>query len=301
MRLFLIVALLLSWQSAPVSNDGIGEQNASRETSQGQQKVPSRAPVVSIGERMGGFQEGAPTHQQENANLYDPRNDRLYRWYLRATVVGVVGGFIGICLIFWQSILLRRSANAALLNARALMNTERARLAVDIELAKHGGMIQGDQDFTVNFTVRCSNIGRTPAWIHEIMADVRMFYDLPYKQPEFTADRAEHMHPRYLAAGDEPLVDTYSLGCANEYDPAQYVLIYGVVGFSDVYQKDGYCTFSYTIRPDRKGVDRVPDGAGYNRNTYEEPLPDDYYWSPGQRIKRFAKRMLNIVKQSPPK
>src|ERR1019366_9137687 len=93
MRLFLVAALLLSWQSAPVSNDGIGEQNASRETSQGQQKVSSGAPVVSVSECMGCFQEGAPAHQQENANLYDPRNDRLYRWYLRATVVGVVGGF----------------------------------------------------------------------------------------------------------------------------------------------------------------------------------------------------------------
>ena len=126
-----------------------------------------------------------------------------------------------------------------------------------------------------------------------------MFYDLPYKQPELTADRAEHMHPRYLAAGDEPLVDSYRLDCANEYDPAQYVLIYGVVGFSDVYENDGSCTFGYTIRPDRKNVDRVPDVA-YNRNTYEEPLPEDYYWLPKQRIKRFAKRMLGMFGSGKP-
>jgi hypothetical protein len=149
MHPFLVAALLLSWQSAPVSNDGIGKQYASRETSQGQEQVPGGAPSVSVGQCIGCFQK-APAHQQENANFYDQRNDRLYRWYLRATVVGVAGGFIGIFLIFWQSILLRRSANAALLNAKALMNAERARLAVDIELAKHGGMIQGDRGFTLS-------------------------------------------------------------------------------------------------------------------------------------------------------
>jgi hypothetical protein len=44
---------------------------------------------------------------------YDPTKNFLYRCYLGATIIGVVGGFVGIGILVWQTIVTRRSANAA--------------------------------------------------------------------------------------------------------------------------------------------------------------------------------------------
>jgi hypothetical protein len=46
-------------------------------------------------------------------SMYDPTADSLYRWYLRATIIGVGGGLTGLGILMWQSFLLRRSADAA--------------------------------------------------------------------------------------------------------------------------------------------------------------------------------------------
>ena len=52
--------------------------------------------------------------------------DRLYRRYLCATVVGVIGGFIGLGILFWQSWLLRESVKATRDNAAAALAGARA-------------------------------------------------------------------------------------------------------------------------------------------------------------------------------
>jgi hypothetical protein len=49
--------------------------------------------------------------------------DLLYRCYLGATIVGVMGGFIGIALLRRQIVLLRRSVDAANLSAEAAKNS----------------------------------------------------------------------------------------------------------------------------------------------------------------------------------
>ncbi len=91
--------------------------------------------------------ESTPTHHQEKTDTYDPRTDTLYRGYLWATVIGVFGGFLGIGLLTWQSILLRqsanaakvaaeaaeRSANAAVDNVKIFISKERARLSVHLK------------------------------------------------------------------------------------------------------------------------------------------------------------------------
>ena len=50
--------------------------------------------------------------------------------YTIATIAGVVGGFIGLCLIWFEIKATRISAKAALLTAQAVINTERPWLVV---------------------------------------------------------------------------------------------------------------------------------------------------------------------------
>jgi hypothetical protein len=155
MRLFLIAALLLSWQSTPLAKNRIGEQNAGRKANQEQQEVGSPAPVVSIGECFGCFQESAPTHHQENGNLYDPRSDTLYRWYLRMTILGVVGAFLGLFILFLQT---RHTGR----QVAALMNAERAFLIMD------GTPELDDAKMPYpSFVYKLANIGKTPAILVE--------------------------------------------------------------------------------------------------------------------------------------
>jgi hypothetical protein len=104
-----------------------------------------------------------PQAPSDPRNSYDPRNDALYRWYLRATVAGVAGGFIGIGLLFWQVILLRRSTNAATdaaktstATAEALKSSERAH--VGIELTSIRPAAQG-------FSFAVTHFGRSRALI----------------------------------------------------------------------------------------------------------------------------------------
>jgi hypothetical protein len=89
------------------------------------------AQVSTIGTSVGSSNEKTPTRQTENGNTYDPRTDCLYRWYLRFTIIGVVGGFIGIGVLVWQAFLTRKSVEAAKKSADALMNAEQAILVVD--------------------------------------------------------------------------------------------------------------------------------------------------------------------------
>src|ERR1035438_6553917 len=68
----------------------------------------------------------------------------------------------------------KKSAAAALLNAQAVINAERARLAVDLELAPlFGNVLFGQGEMVAHFTVKCTNIGKTSAWVYRILADFR--------------------------------------------------------------------------------------------------------------------------------
>ena len=99
--------------------------------------------------------------------------DRLYRCYLWATIIGVIGAWFGLGLIWKQNKTIKDQlaemraasgqtnrlieqvsvgANAALLNAQAVINTERAWITVDVE-----------QIEVLTFKIVIKNVGKTPA------------------------------------------------------------------------------------------------------------------------------------------
>ncbi|HXM59461.1 MAG TPA: hypothetical protein VN950_01305 [Terriglobales bacterium] len=119
MRLFLLtLTFLLQNPAQPAQGVGANQSN---------DRMTDPTQAVSVSSR---------PSQSADKEEYDPLKDRLYRWYLRATIIGVVGGFIGIVVLIWQAILTRRTADAALTNTEVIIAAERA--WIDIDLSKAG-------------------------------------------------------------------------------------------------------------------------------------------------------------------
>jgi hypothetical protein len=151
MRLFFVLLIVL-FQNQPQA------PHAQKETQHPNNGESRSAQVSSVSASVGRSDKETPAHQAEDANAYDPRKDCLYRWYMRATIFGVLGGFIGIGLLIWQSTLLRHSVNAAHKGADALMDSEGAVLKIDE--GAYGR--DGGKSYVGH---RLHNIGRTIATI----------------------------------------------------------------------------------------------------------------------------------------
>ena len=98
--------------------------------------------------------------------------DRLYRRYLCATVIGVIGAFVGIVLLLWQNMLLRQSVIAAKQSAdtaersatfarNAVRDSERADILLEAAgiVRAQSGVVDGDS----RLMLRYKNFGRTRA------------------------------------------------------------------------------------------------------------------------------------------
>jgi hypothetical protein len=159
MYLFVVALVLLFQNSAKPAH---GQHKAD----QSDHRIADPTQPVSVGKAVGSGNKESPTSQTDKKDEYDPRRDRLYRWYLRATIIGVVGGFIGIGVLIWQAILNRRSANAALMNAEAVINAERA--WIDIDLIRAGPI----------YKFILTNRGKT----HGIVSKLTLIYDQMTKE-----------------------------------------------------------------------------------------------------------------------
>jgi len=94
--------------------------------------------------------------QQDDANKMEERRDRkmnlrLYVVYLVITGAGVVGAWVGLIFLIQSTRAARHAADAAYLNAQAVINAERPWVSVF-------GTFQGGV-----FTFIAANFGRTPA------------------------------------------------------------------------------------------------------------------------------------------
>jgi hypothetical protein len=106
---FLILGMLLLFAHGPIQNHKT--RGAQYETYNQPQQTQWAVAVFTIGEEQISAKESDP---------YDPRQDCLYRAYLAATVLGVIGGIVGVALIFWQVRLLRRTVDASSEQSKAM-------------------------------------------------------------------------------------------------------------------------------------------------------------------------------------
>jgi hypothetical protein len=205
---------------------------------------------------------------------YNPKEDTLYRTYLLATVIGVVGGLFGIGFIIWQTVLLRRAADAAKASADALINSERAWLMVDLQwegggrskLVNTSSLIQGT---LVEKTAACVdsiilNNGRSPAWIIEKRINMAISENIP-PEPELQ-----------LVPVSDPILEPIATsgkstwhaepGCKGKPDVGKITIIFGMIKYRDIFNKTRETRFGYMVSPGRD-LERIPSYPEYNKYT----------------------------------
>jgi len=208
---------------------------------------------------------------QQLANTYDAGKDTLYRHYLLATIVGVAGGFGGLIVLIWQTILTRRSVNA-------LVAVESPWILVNIEHTPGmRGRVLGTSkernepethhtDFMFRFD--CVNHGKTPAVITERRANLIIVpkNTLP-KIPDLTATKIFDDRLEPLAAGKESLrkKDEY-FSVPGHQSLDEWVVLYGVVRYRDVFGRNRQTTFGYEVTIGDR-IERLSGYPKYNENT----------------------------------
>ena len=166
------------------------------------------------------------------------------------------------------------AASAALLNAKALINAGRPWLLIDPKRS-------GEGKFTA-FTFKAINRGRSPAEVinsgFEMMTP-RLDEELP-DEPYFgqgAAPNAQWVHTKWLAPGDDYVVDSYSVSYIVEGDPGLWtelndgtrkLILMGFVRYRDTISNEVHeSRYCYGI------ADAAPTGVymtgpfGYNKLT----------------------------------
>jgi hypothetical protein len=198
---------------------------------------------------------------------YDPLKDSLYRGYLLATIIGVVGGFIGIVVLVWQSILLRRSANAADIAAKSankstesLKSAERAHVDVEFVPIQAGAAIH-------RFNV--TNFGKSPA---NIMIYTFARHHFPGALPENLAgfgswSQEKHVVNQMLPVGPSVTVLEFDIShyLSDEQRSGKERAIYrGSVTYLDIFGDEHETEVVYSYQPSSSSLTNQPR---YNKYT----------------------------------
>jgi len=163
-----------------------------------------------------------------------------------------------------------KSANAALLNAQALIDSERAWIMVDVETRPPGVTqstnAQPNQRFTmIDVKVICSNEGNTVAWITEKRSFFGIITNgLPH---EFTHLRCTvfQREPEALAPGGTTEINVHSLAAGYRGDGGNLIVFYGFVKYRDIFNQDRETRFGYLVNIDNR-LERIPDYPEYDKN-----------------------------------
>ena len=237
--------------------------------------VPSPSPL-----RQETIEEKAPANKQEQ---YDAASDKLYRWYLRATIIGVGVAVIGFGLLIVQTIANIRAANAAkesadaaLKSATAVIDSERAWIVADPETPP-----PFVKDHITRIIIRLRNVGKTPARIIEIAERVfaaSKACPLP-ENPEYLRDNI-HRAP---AKGGALMAPSATMSRLVHIDPGEMeridrgksiLYVYGYVIYRDVFSEEEHRTdYGFVLNIPFGGADPVTrmfvmsDLPGYNEAT----------------------------------
>lgn len=196
---------------------------------------------------------------------YDPHADYLYRLYLGATVVGVVGGLIGIAILIIQTVATRRAAIAARDNAdAATASGEISRLAMiagnrayvhhqEIKMISHYDENKGQIFWRI--TPRWINSGNTPARNLEIytsyeLGDSLLPDDFPFIIPSDIKRLPMNLAPKGLIGGMSKDIPGREVLAIKE--GRKHLYIWGVARYHDVFPNTSphvtkFCTFSGSV------------------------------------------------------
>jgi hypothetical protein len=168
MRLFFIVSILLFQNQAQAPN-------IQKEARGPQSSESKSAQVSTVSTSIGSGDKETPAHRAEDTNTYDPRKDCLYRWYMRATIIGVLGGIGGVGVLLWQSTLLRRSVEATEKAAHAASDNVNAFIATEASIL-YAEDVQFMNDTRPHFRYRVGVAGKTNCRIFFEAAQLMVSY-----------------------------------------------------------------------------------------------------------------------------
>lgn len=214
----------------------------------------------------GGAGVAAPSPTQGTASPVDTNLPGAH-WYHNPEWVLVIVGAITFAFIGWQSWETRRaaraaekSAEAASLNATALINAERAWIIARVDWRDpRTRLIRGDSSggkvTTGAFVnVLFQNEGRTPAWITEIAIKMQVTNAGPSRQPDMGGAEVLYGPIPLVQDTEEPHIRTFDLIADGWPDTGWTALIYGVVKYRDVLTEDRHLPdretwFGYWVTP----------------------------------------------------
>ncbi len=203
----------------------------------------------------------------------------IYWPTLALVVVGLVGTVIAVCTLLDirrqtknaenTALAAQKSAEAALLNAQALINAERAWIVVTVENVPgfSGTVITGEsgdgtRSTSARFRLKYTNEGRTISWIDEKLVCLRIVNEdgLP-KQPEFSAVKRLDRGPECLASKGAGYSDETIYADGHEQD-GQMSIVLGMFNYRDTFGPHS-TVFCFRITPDYK-FERLAGHPSYN-------------------------------------
>ena len=101
------------------SGSAVTKLNGQQKTDSAKQKDSGQSPVPTCDGCFDSYPIEQPHTKTKEEESKEASLDRLYRRYLWATVIGVIGGLIGLGVLVWQAIISRRVVAATRDNARA--------------------------------------------------------------------------------------------------------------------------------------------------------------------------------------
>jgi hypothetical protein len=128
----------------------------------------------------------------------------------------------------------------------------------------------GDSTAAMNVVLNCSNAGKTPAWIEEVIAKFEMVKSLP-ETPNFESAQSIQRSTIPLGMAEGGTVPhtqkiRWTPIAKGHQNTDEMAVIYGRVAYRDIFGRQRTTTFGYKLRP-HGGLERLDGHSKYNKNT----------------------------------
>jgi hypothetical protein len=163
------------------------------------------------------------------------------------------------------------AARAALLNAQAVINAERAWILVDIANPHPEtgnlfveGIQNGKDYFTLFVNLICRNEGRSLAWVTEKRIGMQCVDILP-PEPDMSETELIEVEPIPIPPTQPSVIREQQVTAEGSKLPGKMTVIYGSVKYRDIFDKPRETIFGYRVTPTR--IERLSGYPAYNRTT----------------------------------
>lgn len=227
----------------------------------GKQNVATPLPIKNPSAPEESQNEGKnPASKREPRHIIidnPPLKDLWDKVYICLTGALVVIAAFSLRAIWIQAVQTKTAAEAALLNAKALINIERAWMGIYIQLAPRLSIAEHSASTTVTLEFTCTNHGKTPAWINLAEIGVIILSEriaVPNSMPETKSFPV--IGPELVPAGKD-MAREGQVVCEGKITRDHPALVYGKVTYFDILHEPRLTTFGFWINEDRT-VDRLP-------------------------------------------